>query len=183
MTSGWTDGTPKWLAQNLRSGRFRIASLGAPRRYSWAIMAGYRVAVAVAALVIATGCASRRPVTAQAVPGPPRVDDLTALIEQGCYRCLEKAYEQAKARGAGQQAFESAVLLVLRSKELGLPFSDWLAKARSAAPEGDASALGGAGFQVTDVALKDARVGGGGARAGGRVGGGGHRQGERARAH
>ena len=104
-------------------------------------MAGIRVALVVAALVIATGCASRRPVTAQAVPGPPRVDDLTALIEQGCYRCLEKAYEQARSRGAGQQAFESAVLLVLRSKELGLPFGEWLVKARAAAPEGDASAL------------------------------------------
>ena len=81
-----------------------------------------------AALVIAAGCAARRPARVQAETAPPRVDDLTALIEQGCYRCLEKAYEQAQARGAGQQAFESAVLLVVRSKELGLPFGEWLAK-------------------------------------------------------
>jgi tetratricopeptide (TPR) repeat protein len=33
------------------------------------------------------------------------------------------------------------VLLVVRSKELGLPAAEWLAKARAAAPEGDASAL------------------------------------------
>jgi len=104
-------------------------------------MAGCRVALVVAALVIATGCASRRPVPAQALPGPPRVDDLTALVERGCYRCLERAYELAHARGAQQQTFESAVLLVLRSKELGLPFGDWLARARAAAPEGEASAL------------------------------------------
>jgi tetratricopeptide (TPR) repeat protein len=104
-------------------------------------MARIRVALVVAALVIATGCAARHPAPVQAETAPPRVDDLTALIEQGCYRCLERAYEQARARGAGQQAFESAVLLVLRSKELGLPFGEWLAKARAAAPEGDASAL------------------------------------------
>ena len=104
-------------------------------------MGSHRVAIAVAALVLAMGCSARRPAPVAAVPAPPRIDDLTALIEQGCYRCLEKAYELAHARGAGQQAFESAVLLVLRSKELGLPFAEWLDKARAAAPEGEASAL------------------------------------------
>lgn len=104
-------------------------------------MAGFRLALVVAALVMATGCAARRPAPVAAAPEPPRLDDITALIEQGCYHCLERAYEQAHARGAQQQAFESAVLLVLRSKELGLPFADWRAKARDEAPEGDASAL------------------------------------------
>jgi len=104
-------------------------------------VAGYRAVLVAAALVIAAGCAARRPAPVRSETAPPRVDDLTALIEQGCYRCLEKAYEQAQARGAGQQAFESAVLLVVRSKELGLPFGEWLAKARDVAPDGDASAL------------------------------------------
>jgi tetratricopeptide (TPR) repeat protein len=104
-------------------------------------MAGSRAALIVAALVIATGCAARPSAPAPAVAAGPRVDDLVRLIEQGCYRCLERAYEQATARGAGQHAFESAVLLVLRSKELGLPFDEWRAKARAAAPEGDAAAL------------------------------------------
>ena len=104
-------------------------------------MARYRVALVVAALVIVTGCAARRPVAPPRVAAPARVDDLTALIEQGCYRCLERAYEQAQARGATQHAFESAVLLTVRSKELGLPFGEWLAKARNAAPEGAAAAL------------------------------------------
>ena len=98
-------------------------------------------AALLVAIVLAAGCAPKRPAAVQAPPGPVRTDDLTALIEQGCYRCLERAYEQAQARGARQQAFESAVLLVVRSKELGLPFGDWLLKARAAAPEGDASAL------------------------------------------
>ena len=107
------------------------------------IMAGHRLVIAIAALVFAMGCAARGPAVtpAQATPVPPRTDDLVALIEQGCYRCLERAYEQAHARGATQQAFESAVLLVLRSKELGMPFAEWLAKARAVAPEGDDSAL------------------------------------------
>jgi len=104
-------------------------------------MAGYRAALVVAALVIVTGCGARRPAPTPAVAAPPRLDDIITLIEQGCYRCLERAYEQANARGAGQQAFESAVLLVLRSKELGLPFDEWRAKARAAAPEGDDAAL------------------------------------------
>ena len=104
-------------------------------------MAGYRAALVVAALVIVTGCGARRPAPARAVAAPPRLDDIITLIEQGCYRCLERAYEQANARGAGQQAFESAVLLVLRSKELGLPFDEWRARARAAAPEGDDAAL------------------------------------------
>jgi tetratricopeptide (TPR) repeat protein len=104
-------------------------------------MARYRVALVVAALVIVTGCAARRPAAPPAVAAPLRVDDITALIEQGCYHCLERAYAQAQARGATQHAFESAVLLTVRSKELGLPFGDWLAKARNAAPEGPAAAL------------------------------------------
>ena len=104
-------------------------------------MAAYRLAVVLVALVMATGCAVRRPAPAPAAAVPPRVDDLTALIEQGCYRCLERAYEQAQARGATQHAFEAAVLLVLRSKELGLPFEEWRAKARATAPEGPAVAL------------------------------------------
>jgi tetratricopeptide (TPR) repeat protein len=105
------------------------------------IMAAFRLVIGIAALVCVTGCAAHGPAAAPAVAAPPRIDDLTALIEQGCYRCLERAYDQAHARGAGQQAFEAAVLLVLRSKELGLPFGDWLTKARAASQEGEASAL------------------------------------------
>ena len=104
------------------------------------IMAAHRLVIAIA-LVFATGCAAHGPAAAPAIAAPPRIDDITALIAQGCYRCLERAYEQAHARAAGQQAFEAAVLLVLRSKELGLPFDEWRSTARAVAPEGDASAL------------------------------------------
>src|SRR4029079_5348491 len=104
-------------------------------------MAGVRAGRVVPAFVIAAGCAARRPASVPAEAAPPRVDDLTALIEQGCYRCLERAYELAHARGAQEQAFQSAGLLVLRSRELALPFEEWRSKARASAPEGDAAAL------------------------------------------
>ena len=87
----------------------------------------------VLALIIMTaGCASHT------APAPPRApapttDDLSASIRQGCYRCLEEAYEQAKARGATDRAFEAAALLVLRAKELGLPHDEWLTAATTLA--------------------------------------------------
>ena len=104
-------------------------------------MRGTRAACLVVATAILTaGCASTRPAAVPVAPAPSRVDDFNALIARGCFRCLEHAYELAQARGAGPQAFEAAALLVLRSKELGLPFEDWRVKARAAAPEGDAYA-------------------------------------------
>src|SRR4029453_11797464 len=51
------------------------------------------------------------------------------LIRQGCYRCLEQAFEKAQRLGARTQAFEAAALLTLRSKELGLPSDVWLGRA------------------------------------------------------
>jgi tetratricopeptide (TPR) repeat protein len=86
----------------------------------------------LALTIVAAGCASRMP------PAPPHAsapstDDLSALIRHGCYRCLEEAYEQAHARGANDLAFEAAALLVLRSKELGLPHVAWLSAAKTLA--------------------------------------------------
>lgn len=105
-------------------------------------MQARRLLIVIAALGLAAGCATRRPATtAQVVHAAPRVDDLNALIARGCFRCLEQAYEQATERGAGPQAFEAAALLMLRSKELGLPFDEWRARVHASAPEGEASAL------------------------------------------
>jgi tetratricopeptide (TPR) repeat protein len=63
----------------------------------------------------------------------PTEDDLSALIRHGCFRCLEEAFEKAQARGATDYGFEAAALLVLRSKELGLPHEEWLESARAVA--------------------------------------------------
>jgi tetratricopeptide (TPR) repeat protein len=58
---------------------------------------------------------------------------VAGLIRHGCYRCLEQAFDEARARGAATDAFEAAALLVLRSKELGLPVEPWLGRARELA--------------------------------------------------
>ena len=80
-------------------------------------------------VVFLVGCAARPPVAG--APPPLRVDDLAAAISHGCYRCLEQAYDVAQARGVPTLAFEAAALLVLRSKELGLPFEPWLERVRA----------------------------------------------------
>ena len=67
------------------------------------------------------------------VPRRLAAEGVERLIRQGCYRCLEQAFAEAEARGAATQAFEAAALLVLRSKELGLPTEPWLGHARSRA--------------------------------------------------
>jgi tetratricopeptide (TPR) repeat protein len=98
-----------------------------------------RIVAILTVVVLATGCAVRRPAPAPGAGSAP-VEELTRLIEHGCYRCLESALADAEASGARQQAFEAAALLVLRTKELGLPFEEWLEKVRAhAAPDGSSS--------------------------------------------
>ena len=94
----------------------------------------------IPALVLAfvSGCAARQPVAV--VPPPPQVDDLAAAIAHGCYRCLEQAYDVAQARGVRALAFEAAALLVLRSKELGLPYEPWLERVRTLGADDASSA-------------------------------------------
>lgn len=84
------------------------------------------------------GCSPRPPVTV--APAPPRTDDLVEAIARGCFRCLEQAYDVAQVRGLRGVAFEAAVLLTLRSKELGLPFDQWLERARGLAPADNSAA-------------------------------------------
>jgi tetratricopeptide (TPR) repeat protein len=98
------------------------------------------VRVAVLLLTLATSgaaCAvhTSRPSSA------PRTDsaaaaNIDALVERGCYRCLEQAHQAALAAGDRIRTFETALLLVARAKELGLPFSAWLYHALTAAPPG-----------------------------------------------
>jgi tetratricopeptide (TPR) repeat protein len=87
---------------------------------------------ALAAIAVLAGCAANRP-SVLARAAAPSADDRARLIRHGCYRCLEQAFAEAEARGAAAQAFEAASLLVLRSKELGLPTEPWLGRARALA--------------------------------------------------
>jgi tetratricopeptide (TPR) repeat protein len=92
----------------------------------------YRIVSLLVASLIVTGCATHRPAGA-ARPGALAADDVATLIRHGCYRCLEQALTGAEARGSSTQAFEAAALLVMRSKELGLPTEPWLERARTLA--------------------------------------------------
>src|SRR5687768_6130684 len=76
-----------------------------------------------------TGCAARQ---------PPRdlLAESTAHLRAGCYRCLQDGLallERSVDLPSRQRAFELAVLLAARAKELGLPFEPWAERARSVA--------------------------------------------------
>jgi tetratricopeptide (TPR) repeat protein len=97
-------------------------------------------------LMLLTSCAcSGRATRTASIPPPPPVD-LTradALLEAGCYRCLLEAfavYEDAVGAReappvARARAFDTALLLALREKELGLPAAPWLEHASALATE------------------------------------------------
>jgi tetratricopeptide (TPR) repeat protein len=90
----------------------------------------------LALLLLVASCAPRDIVTETApLPPPPPVVDTDALVRSGCYRCLESAFETARA--SRESAFQLAALLALRSKELGLPYAPWVERASELLPPGD----------------------------------------------
>ena len=93
-------------------------------------------AVTFLLLLVAAACTPRgvMPETAPTLPPAPVVDT-DALIQPGCYRCLESAFEAAKT--SPESAFQVAALLALRSKELGMPYAPWVARASELLPLGD----------------------------------------------
>lgn len=95
-----------------------------------------RTAVPILLALSLTACASRAPVgPAAAAPAPAAPVDVDELIRVGCYRCLETAFATVEGR-APAAGFQVATLLVLRSKELGLPYTAWLTAAAKLAPPG-----------------------------------------------
>jgi tetratricopeptide (TPR) repeat protein len=88
----------------------------------------------VTLLVLASACAQRSDRPIVDAPAPPPAVDVAALIRRGCYRCLEEALAAAQAQGQPADAFEAAVLLAVRAKELGIPAGGWLERARAIAP-------------------------------------------------
>jgi tetratricopeptide (TPR) repeat protein len=87
----------------------------------------------LASLLLTAACAAAPP--PKATPPSPTVNADT-LIRRGCYACLEEAFTALSAGGAGERAFETALLLVARSKELGLPSEVWLERAAALLPSG-----------------------------------------------
>src|SRR6266581_242118 len=88
-----------------------------------------------------TACAAHSP-SARSI-SPPAASPISsgraaidALVARGCYRCLEHAYDAAVSAADHVRTFETALLLVARAKELGLPYAPWLERARAATPGG-----------------------------------------------
>jgi tetratricopeptide (TPR) repeat protein len=85
------------------------------------------------------GCSAARP--AVNVPAPPAVSPAEiraadALVDEGCYRCLLEAFQVYERAVLPDQMFSTAVLLAFREKELGLPATGWIDRARPlATPE------------------------------------------------
>jgi len=84
------------------------------------------------------GCAKQAPAAASPAPNPAasQARAIDTLIERGCYRCLQQAYDAAVAGEDHVRTFETALLLAARAKELGLPFAPWLDRARGSMPPG-----------------------------------------------
>jgi tetratricopeptide (TPR) repeat protein len=94
-----------------------------------------RMAHVAIVCAISAACATRGPAsTPPQVPAPAPAVNVEQLVERGCYRCLEEAFATTSASGATEAAFQAAILLTLRSKELGLPFAHWLERARAVLP-------------------------------------------------
>ena len=116
-------------------------------------------AFGLAAILLTAACAARLPVVAP--PTAPTLD-VDALVRQGCYACLEAAFMAASAAGAGEQAFEAALLLAVRSKELGLPPGPWLQRAAAILPRAPEWR---AYYDIASALRPDPLSGGGGALA------------------
>jgi tetratricopeptide (TPR) repeat protein len=102
---------------------------------------GWVAALLFTTLASGAACAARAPAAAAPAQTTRARIDITALIERGCYHCLERAYRQVLEADAehvrlSPKAFEVALLLAARSKELGLPFEPWLERARAVIPDG-----------------------------------------------
>lgn len=78
-----------------------------------------------------------------------RLAEADALFARGCYTCLAKAYDVFEAlRLAGfepaamaARAFDTAILLAAREKELAMPADPWIDRARALAPRDSGRAI------------------------------------------
>jgi tetratricopeptide (TPR) repeat protein len=93
-----------------------------------------RLAVMVVVAGLVAGCAARKaPAPVQPAAALAPLTDVLPMIQRGCFRCLEDAFATATKQNQPGLAFEAASLLVLRSKELGIPPDVWLERATAIA--------------------------------------------------
>jgi hypothetical protein len=71
----------------------------------------------IAVLLLSAACAARRP-SPQLVAEVAKAD---ALFRAGCYNCLKEALAIYQKNKVGQGAFDAALLIAIREKELGIP--------------------------------------------------------------
>jgi tetratricopeptide (TPR) repeat protein len=96
----------------------------------------------VAALTVAvgflSGCSHRVPVASAAVQPAIVVDPAQDLVRTGCYTCLQQALAvyQRDASGGAAKAFDVAVLLAARQRELGIRSPDYLRTAEELSTRG-----------------------------------------------
>jgi tetratricopeptide (TPR) repeat protein len=112
----------------------------------------------VAWLVVSATCAS----APLRDPDLARLAQADALVRAGCYDCLLDARETYAALAVGrarplvvQRLFETALLTVLREKEIALDWSDSLALARTLLPEVDVALEPGRLLALVDALPPD----------------------------
>ena len=113
-------------------------------------------AAVLAAALIAAGCGS----SIRQAQGN-RLAQADALFMRGCYSCLRKAfdsYDSLRLAGyqpavTGPKAFETALLLAAREKELGMDALGWVAKAEALQSAAGAEARD-AGAEARDAGAK-----------------------------
>ena len=109
------------------------------RRAPWLSVA---LTVAVASMLSSCGTGLRKQQAQQ-------LAEADALFTRGCYSCLTKAFDAYEAlRLAGYQpaeaaarAYDAAILLAAREKELAMPAEPWIERARGLAPRDPQRAL------------------------------------------
>jgi tetratricopeptide (TPR) repeat protein len=100
------------------------------------VLAPHRGAAAVVWVATMVACAGRVPPVSPALLAEVSAGD--ALVREGCYQCLERAlatYERVAETPqapstARRGAFDTAILLAVRAKELGIPPERFLSRAR-----------------------------------------------------
>lgn len=94
-----------------------------------------RLRTLVAALVLVAGCAARAPMQPSYVAEMAKGE---ALLSDGCYTCLQQSlalFEKALTlksppAGAAEKAFDAALLIWIREKELSIPNDESLARVK-----------------------------------------------------
>jgi tetratricopeptide (TPR) repeat protein len=94
------------------------------------------LAALLLALATTAACAARPAAIATPAATTSSTSTIDALIARGCFGCLTQAYSAAVTASNQSRIFETALLLTARAKELGLPYAEWLERARAALPAG-----------------------------------------------